>query len=480
MIFGYSLINAFQSISTFGQPSPSSAIAADPGSVIGAAPQSSTPGGYVGNPPDAVPFGISKSNYEAVFTELGGVLSAADLLFVQIDKNGDGVIDQDELLARGNSNCPALATFGQQPPSSTNADAGSVVGTALVKASFDARVQDGDNGQPGPSPQSSAASALPDPNWALNWLAPNGPGLLTQVQGGESTPGGYVGNPPAPVPFDISKANYEAVFTALGGALSAADLLFAQIDSNGDGVIDQNELLARGNSNNPALAAGNPGGRLGNALQSISTFGQQQPSSTNADAGSVVGTALVKASFDARVPDGDNGQRGSAPQSSALPALPESNRTLNWLAPNGPGLLTQVQGGESTPGGYVGNPPAPVPFDISKANYEAVFTALGGALSAADLLFAQIDSNGDGVIDQNELLARGNSNNPALSDILWQNNNAQIAPSEMSGAQTAPNANSVQLKSVADQHPDVLSVSSGKVDAVMLPQLNNPPNFGVR
>jgi hypothetical protein len=413
MIFGYSLGNALQSISSFGQQPPSSAIAADPGSVIGAAPQSSTPDGYVGNPPAAVPFGISKSNYEAVFTGLGGVLSAADLLFVQIDKNGDGVIDQDELLARGNSNCPALATFGQQqPPSALTADPGSAVDAAHVEASFDLRVPDANNGQLSPTPQSSATSALPGSNWALNWLTPNGPGLLTQVQGGESTPGGYVGNPPPPVPFDISKANYEAVFTALGGASSAADSSFAQIDRNGDGVIGQDELLARGDSNNPPLAAGNlgggvpsgpngldptgiPGYSLGNALQSISTVGPQPPSSAiTADTGSSVGTAHVETSLNTRVQDGDNGQPGPSPQSSVTSALPDPNWALNWLTPNGPGLLTQVQGGESIPGGYVGNPPAPVPFDISKANYEAVFTALGGALSAADLLFAQIDSNG--------------------------------------------------------------------------------------
>jgi EF hand domain-containing protein len=315
----------------------------------------------------------------------------------------------------------SISTFGQQQPSSTI-----TVDAAHVEASFNPRVPDANNGQLSPTPQSSADPVLPESNQGFNRIAPEGFGFLIQVQGGEGTPGGYVGNPPAPVPFDISKANYEAVFTALGGASSAADSLFAQIDRNGDGVIGQDELLARGDSNNPALAAGNlsgwapsgpngldptgiPGYSLGNALQSISTVGQQPPSSAiTADTGSSVGTAHVETSLNTRVQDGDNGQPSPAPQSSAVPGLPESIKGLSRMAPEGLGFLIQVQGGEGTPGGYVGNPPAPVPFDISKANYEAVFTALGGALSVADSSFAQIDRNGDGVIGQDELLTKDN------------------------------------------------------------------------
>src|SRR5262249_35226337 len=48
----------------------------------------------------------------------------------------------------------------------------------------------------------------------------------------------YLGNPPPPVPFEIQKADFESVFTALGGTQSQADVVFARLDTDGDGAID--------------------------------------------------------------------------------------------------------------------------------------------------------------------------------------------------------------------------------------------------
>ena len=56
------------------------------------------------------------------------------------------------------------------------------------------------------------------------------PSRAAQALSGKFSPASYLGNPPPPVDFEITKTNYETVFTQLGGSLEQADLLFAKLD----------------------------------------------------------------------------------------------------------------------------------------------------------------------------------------------------------------------------------------------------------
>ena len=80
---------------------------------------------------------------------------------------------------------------------------------------------------------------------------------------------------PPTASFDITKENFVSVFTALGGTLGQADLLFSQLDVDKDGILQAGEFRPVGpvapaltSTNGPpgpaGLAApGDPGNELG-------------------------------------------------------------------------------------------------------------------------------------------------------------------------------------------------------------------------
>jgi hypothetical protein len=88
--------------------------------------------------------------------------------------------------------------------------------------------------------------------------------VLLHAQAEQNAPPSYLGNPPAPVDFEITKTNFETVFTQLGGSLDQAYLSFAKLDQDGDGTLDQGDLLTGAKSTAPALTATNgPAGPVG-------------------------------------------------------------------------------------------------------------------------------------------------------------------------------------------------------------------------
>ena len=98
------------------------------------------------------------------------------------------------------------------------------------------------------------------------------------------------------------------------------------------------------------------------------------------------------------------------------------------LRPEDSGSAANASPGDPTFASYIGNPPDPVSFEITKANFDNVFTAFT-ALAPADLLFTQIDSDGDGTINQGDLLARGGQTNPVVP-VAWT---STVAPADPTG-----------------------------------------------
>jgi hypothetical protein len=214
----------------------------------------------------------------------------------------------------------------------------------------------------------------------------------------------YLGEPPAPVPFEISKADFASVFTALGGSQGGADAKFAQLDKGGDGTLDQGDLLS-GAPYAPALSATQPPDPSGPAPYMVPI---EDPATALLWTGNIAPTA----------PSSDAHPQPAAPTFGDLPPSPGSSSPtggLAWMSPEGMRVLLDAQAAKTTPASYVGNPPPPVDFEITKSNYETVFMQLGGSLEEADLLFAKLDQDGDGSLDQGDLLIGAKNTAPALT-----------------------------------------------------------------
>jgi hypothetical protein len=244
-----------------------------------------------------------------------------------------------------------------------------------------------------------------------------GKAVQTPDSGAAATPGApdaafatYLGNPPDPIPVEIPKSDFDSVFTAMGGSQAQADAVFAQLDKDGDGTLDQGDLLAKGGQSPPALTAAQP----------------YDPSVAAPNAGfapvedpatALLWTGGIAHADPAGVSPG--GQPSPTPPGAGdMPASPVwSGPTggLAWMSPEGMGVLLHAQAAQDAPASYAGNPPPPVSFEITKTNFETVYTAFGGSLDQADLLFAKLDQDGDGTLDQGDLLSGAKNAPPALT-----------------------------------------------------------------
>ena len=171
----------------------------------------------------------------------------------------------------------------------------------------------------------------------------------------------YPDNPPAPGAFDIPKGNSGNAFTALGLSQAQAGLPFAPVDPTGGAGLGPD-------SARPALWPGptTPG-------EPTSDGGQSQTAAKQTQDNQVL---------------------------SGTPALPNSADGLSWMSPGGMNAPTPG----SVPTAFTKTPDGPpVYLDITKQAFENVFTALGGTLEQADLVFSQLDVDNDGILQMNEL-----------------------------------------------------------------------------
>jgi hypothetical protein len=103
------------------------------------------------------------------------------------------------------------------------------------------------SGDPNGKSFSRVLALWSDPTSRVHWLLPDGTAAFPTADAWA----------PAPMSFEISKTDFETVYTGLGGTLAQADLLFAKLDQDADGSIDKADLLAGAKNAAPALTATN-------------------------------------------------------------------------------------------------------------------------------------------------------------------------------------------------------------------------------